>query len=91
MIIDDFDNDSNLDILAAGNLFNVEIVTPRNDSGIGVLLKGDGKGQFIALPYESSGFFTPGEVRSLALIHSGSDKMILTGNNNDTLQIFRVK
>jgi len=92
MIIDDFDNDGNLDILAAGNLFNVEVVTPRNDAGVGVLLKGDGKGHFIAVPYESSGFFAPGDVKSLALIHiNNKDKDILVGNNNDKLQIFRVK
>ena len=51
MIIDDFDGDGHLDILAAGNLFDVEVVTPRNDGGIGVFLKGDGKGHFTAVPY----------------------------------------
>ena len=92
MIIDDFDGDGHQDILAAGNLFNVEVVTPRNDGGIGVFLKGDGEGHFIAVPYESSGFFAPGDVKSLALIHiNNKDKEILVGNNNDRLQIFRVK
>ena len=69
MIIDDFDGDGHPDILAAGNLYNVEVVTPRNDGGIGVFLKGDGEGHFMAVPYESSGFFAPGDVKSLALIH----------------------
>ena len=92
IIIDDFDYDGHLDILAAGNLFNVEVVTPRNDGGIGVFLKGDGEGHFIAVPYELSGFFAPGDVKSLALIHiNNKDKEILVGNNNDRLQIFRVK
>ncbi len=92
MIIDDFDNDGNLDILAAGNLFNVEVVTPRNDAGVGVFMKGDGKGHFMTVPYESSGFFAPADVKSLALIHiNNKDKEILVGNNNDKLQIFRVK
>ncbi len=36
----------NLDILAAGNIFDMEIVTPRNDGGVGVFLKGDGTGKF---------------------------------------------
>ena len=92
MIIDDFDGDGHPDILAAGNLYNVEVVTPRNDGGIGIFLKGDGKGHFIAVPYESSGFFAPGDVKSLALIHfNNKDKEILVGNNNDRLQIFKVK
>ena len=50
MIIDDFNKDGNLDILAAGNLFNMEIVTPRNDGGIGVYMEGDGKGGFKVIP-----------------------------------------
>jgi hypothetical protein len=92
MIVDDFDGDGHPDILAAGNLYNVEVVTPRNDGGIGVFLKGDGKGHFIAVPYESSGFFAPGDVKSLALMHiNNKDKEILVGNNNDRLQIFKVK
>ncbi len=92
MIIDDFDGDGYPDILAAGNLYNVEVVTPRNDGGIGVFLRGDGVGHFMAVPFESSGFLAPGDVKSLALIHiNNKDKQILVANNNDRLQIFRVK
>jgi enediyne biosynthesis protein E4 len=92
MIIDDFDGDRHLDILTAGNLFNVEVVTPRNDAGIGLFLKGDGKGNFVPIPYPLSGFFAQGDVKSLALIYiNNKDKVILVGNNNDGLQIFKVK
>jgi enediyne biosynthesis protein E4 len=93
-IIDDFDNDGHLDILAAGNLFDVETVTPRNDGGVGAFLKGDGKGGFEVVPSRLSGFFVPGEVRALSLIHlnnAGKDKAVLVGNNNERLQIFKFK
>ena len=60
MIIDDFDGDGHQDILAAGNLYNVEVVTPRNDGGIGVFLRGDGEGHFMAVPYEFIGILRPG-------------------------------
>ncbi len=60
MIIDDFDKDGNLDILAAGNLFDMEIVTPRNDGGVGVFLKGDGKGNFAVVPPAFQVFLLPG-------------------------------
>ena len=81
-----------LDILAAGNLFNVEVVTPRNDGGIGVFLKGDGEGRFHGCTLRIIGIFAPGDVKSLALIHiNNKDREILVGNNNDRLQIFRVK
>jgi len=92
IIIDDFDKDGNLDVLAAGNLFDMEIVTPRNDGGIGILLKGDGKGHFEPVPYTLSGFFAPGDVKSLALVNlNNKDKDILVGNNNARLQVFMLK
>lgn len=94
MIIDDFDNDGQLDILAAGNLFDVEIVTPRNDGGVGVFLKGDGRGNFNSIPARSSGFYVPKEVKALSLIHlnnADKDKAVLVGNNNERLQIFKFK
>jgi enediyne biosynthesis protein E4 len=92
MIIDDFDMDGNLDILAAGNLFDVEIVTPRNDGGVGIFLKGDGKGHFAPVPYASSGFFAPGDVKSMAFVHlNNKNKDILVGNNNARLQAFMLK
>jgi enediyne biosynthesis protein E4 len=94
IIIEDFDHDGLLDILAAGNLFDVEIVTPRNDGGVGVFLKGDGKGNFKAIPSVLSGFFVPNEVNALSLIHldkDNRDKAVLVGNNNERLQIFKVK
>ena len=68
IIIDDFNKDGNLDILAAGNLFNMEVVTPRNDGSIGVYMEGDGKGGFKILPAGETGFFAPNDVKSLALL-----------------------
>ncbi len=38
------DNDSNLDIVAVGNLYSSEVETPRNDASNGLLLKGNVKG-----------------------------------------------
>jgi len=94
IIIDDFNKDGFLDILAAGNLFNMEIVTPRNDGGVGVFLKGDGKGNFEVIPARRSGFFAPKDVKSLSLIHlnnADNDKAVLVGNNNERLQLFNYK
>ena len=91
MIVDDFDNDGNLDILAAGNLFETEIVTPRSDGSVGILLKGNGKGEFEAVPATESGFFVPGNVKAMATVQSnnpGNEKLLLVVNNNERLQVF---
>jgi hypothetical protein len=92
MIIEDFNEDGNLDILAAGNLFDMEIVTPRNDGSIGVYMEGDGKGSFKLKPSGETGFFAPNDVKSLALIKlKTGDKQVLVGNNNGELQRFKIK
>ncbi len=45
-ILDDFNGDSKVDILAAGNLYDAEVETTRADAGYGLLLLGDGFGGF---------------------------------------------
>ena len=94
IITEDVDGDGNLDILAAGNLYDMEVVTPRIDAGAGIFLKGDGKGGFTAVPPSVSGFFATRDVKALSLIHLNNrdhNKAILVGNNNDRLQIFIIK
>ena len=46
ILFDDFDKDGIPDILIAGNMYNAEIETPRYDAGTGLVLKGNGKGDF---------------------------------------------
>ncbi|MBN2349168.1 MAG: VCBS repeat-containing protein [Bacteroidales bacterium] len=92
IIIDDFNNDGNPDILAAGNLYDVEIVTPRNDGGVGVFLKGSGDGSFEFVPVWNTGFFVPGNVKALSMIKTGNgQKLILVGNNNENMQVFKLE
>ncbi|MBN1143773.1 MAG: VCBS repeat-containing protein [Bacteroidales bacterium] len=94
IILEDFDRDGKQDILAAGNLFNVEVATPRNDAGVGTFLKGDGKGNFSTVAPALSGFFVPGDVKALSLIRlndNESKSAVLVGNNNSEIQIFQIK
>ncbi|MDA0195937.1 MAG: VCBS repeat-containing protein [Bacteroidetes bacterium] len=91
MIVDDFDNDGNKDILLAGNLYPAEIETTRNDAGIGLFLKGDGRGSFKGVPSLQSGFLVPYDVKKLAVISTQKDKLILCGVNNAEMQVFRIK
>lgn len=46
ILIDDIDKDGNLDILLAGNLYQSEVETPRNDASFGAVLMGSGDGNF---------------------------------------------
>ena len=90
MLLDDFDGDGFKDILLAGNLFTSEIETTRNDAGIGLLLKGNGKGNFEPVPALQSGFYLPYDVKKLALLKTSKGDMIISANNNDILVTFKV-
>ncbi|WP_244548097.1 VCBS repeat-containing protein [Aquimarina spongiae] len=89
MLIKDFNADGNLDVLLAGNLFVSEIETMRNDAGTGLLLYGNGKGEFHPETVMNSGFFTNKDVRKMKMVEN--QNLILIANNNDQLQVFKYK
>ncbi|MDN5200429.1 VCBS repeat-containing protein [Fulvivirgaceae bacterium BMA10] len=89
-VVKDFDRDNNLDILIAGNLYPFEVETTRADAGIGLLLKGDGKGNFEPVPSYESGFFVDGDVRELKSLKLAKNGFgILAGKNNSNLQLIK--
>ncbi|MCD4734663.1 MAG: VCBS repeat-containing protein, partial [Bacteroidales bacterium] len=90
IIIEDFNTDGHPDVLVAGNLYGSEIRTPRNDAGVGLLLAGDGKGEFTAITNQETGFFVPYNVKSMTFLSTPEGKMILVGCNNDSLQVFKI-
>ncbi|MCB4798082.1 VCBS repeat-containing protein [Neotamlana laminarinivorans] len=90
ILVNDYDNDGNLDALIAGNLYNSEVETPRNDASFGLFLKGNGKGKFKSIPVSESGFYVSGDVKDLKEISINSKKHILAAKNNDYLQSIEV-
>lgn len=90
IVVSDFDGDQNLDAILAGNLYNSEVETPRNDSSFGLWLKGDGNGNFIPKTMAESGLKIIGEVRSLKKINVNEVDYLLVGKNNDSLQKIRI-
>jgi hypothetical protein len=88
IIVEDFNGDENLDVLLSGNLYQSEVETPRNDAGYGVLLEGNGKGQFTSrFPYES-GLFVKGDVKNAIIVNTSSNdrKRIIFGKNDGFVQ-----
>jgi hypothetical protein len=63
----DLDGDGNEDLFLAQNFFAVQIETPRNDGGRGLLLRGDGTGSFEPVKGQHSGITVYGEQRGSAL------------------------
>jgi hypothetical protein len=91
ILVNDYNQDGHQDILIAGNMYCIEVRTPRNDASIGLLLTGDGKGHFTAMTNQESGFFVPYDVKSMVEIRYDDTRGIVIGCNNDLLRIFKVK
>ncbi|MCH8331360.1 MAG: VCBS repeat-containing protein [Bacteroidetes bacterium] len=91
IIPEDFNGDGKTDLLIAGNFHVSEVETGRADAGTGLLLKGDGKGNFEIVNLLKSGFFADRDVRDLAMLKDNKgNKVIIVANNNDKPQFFQV-
>ena len=69
LIARDLDGDGKPDLFCVGNNFGPEANTGRFDGGLGVLLKGDGRGGFTPLSPAQSGLLVTGDARSAVTVH----------------------
>ncbi len=85
----DYNRDGKVDILLAGNFFDVLTELGRYDASYGLLLTGDGHGHFTPVPSAQSGFFAKGQVRAMQSVHfpNGKTRLVLA-KNNDKAQVF---
>ena len=86
----DINKDGILDIIAAGNLYEAEVETPRCDAGDGIVLIGDGKGGFIKSKVSSINWGNS-NVKSLKPIKIKGNEGLLVGSSNGLLKILKVK
>ena len=86
ILIDDYNSDGHKDLLVSGNLYVSEIETPRNDAGTGLLLHGDGTGNFYPISTNESGFYAPYDAKDMKIIKVGNKNVVLVANNDDYLQ-----
>jgi len=83
----DFDGDGSEDLFLAQNDFGPNHGLPRDDAGLGLLLRGRGDGTFDALSAEDSGIRIQGEGRSVAvadLDHDGCPDLVVTQRGHET-------
>ncbi len=81
-IIDDLDGDGNMDIVIVGNNYGSELGIGRMDAGFGLLLKGDGKNNFIPMDVAKSGWMVRSDARALSrLAQNGTSSLVCTNQN----------
>lgn len=92
IISDDFDGDGNTDILICGNDYGAEVFNGRLDASNGLVLKGDGKGNFTPLSIQQSGVYIPGDARRLVKLKSATGGYIyIAAIHNGALKAFALK
>ena len=88
ILVNDLDEDGNLDLLLGGNLYRSKPEVGIYDASYGLVLKGNGKGNFHPLTALESGFSVKGEIRDFSSLTVGPAKYILVGRNNSELVVF---
>ncbi|HYJ63204.1 MAG TPA: RNA-binding protein, partial [Parafilimonas sp.] len=90
IIADDFDNDGKKDLLLLGNHSDNRLKLGSIDAGYGILLKGDGKGNFLYVPQTISGLSIKGDVKSALDMNINQSHYIFAGVVGDKLQVYKV-
>lgn len=85
----DFDSDGIKDLWLGGNFYALKPQVGRHDASRGVVLKGNGKRMFSAIPNSESGISVHGEVRDAVI--DPVRKRIIIARNNDGVVVYQGK
>ncbi len=87
----DINGDGKLDVLVTGNMSATQPDFGSYDAGVGLVLLGDGAGNFVPMRPDQSGFITLGEGRDIGLLREAkSDNAIyIVSRNNQKVLTFR--
>lgn len=88
--VEDFNNDNKADIVLGGNLFSVKPEIGRYDALYGLVLLGDGLGNFKAINSLESGLKITGEIRHISSLKTKSGNILAFIRNNDSIKFYKV-
>lgn len=89
--MEDVNNDGFKDLIVGGNLDAVQPDFGRYDASIGLILLGDGKGNWKALDTQESGFLVKGETRHIRVVSNfKKEKIVLVSRNNQSMEGFKI-
>jgi hypothetical protein len=87
IVVKDFDGDKINDLLVTGNFYSYRAEYGPFDASIGLILIGDGKGNFTPMDRSKSGVLIQGDVRDVAMIKTPTRDLFVVSKNNGPVQI----
>ena len=90
IIAKDFTGDGAMDVFLAGNYYPFKVEYGPCDAGKGLLLKGNGRGNFQIIENNELGVWVEGDVRDTKLLQQTGKTYIIASKNNDSIQTIRL-
>lgn len=89
--ITDLDQDGSLDAVLIGNFYDYEVGYGQNDAFLGLVLKGDGKGNFVPMDHKATGFLIHGNARALVKVMGQDKEFLVSSLNKDSIQVHKTR
>ena len=88
LVTEDVNMDGYPDVLMVGNDYGNEVFTGRYDAFNGLVLFGDGRGNFTAGASAETGFYVPGDAKALVKLSAKGQNLFIASQNKDSLQVY---
>ena len=82
MLAEDVDGDGFLDVVMSGNDYGTEPSVGRYDAFNGLVLRGNGKGEFSAMTILQSGLYLPGDQKALVTLRGAEGRCLIAATQN---------
>lgn len=87
----DINGDGNPDLILGGNQNQTRIRIGKIDAGLGLILLGDGKGNFTPLSASKSGLGIKGDIKSILKLKGDSSDFLIFGINQQHPEVYRIR
>jgi hypothetical protein len=84
----DINGDGHSDLITVGNDYSIEPIEGQIDAGVGMVLLGNGKGEFNPVSPSQSGLVIDGDARKMVVLSRPTDKLICVTQNKGLLRCF---
>lgn len=92
MVSEDVDGDGNLDVILCGNDFGSDVSNGRYDALNGLILKGNGEGEFKSINFEKGGYAVTGNAKAMVKLSGPNGRVLsITSQNKDSLRFHEMQ